>query len=245
MENVMTAAYDSVLAASGPFVATGVPSHGEGLDPASAAAAAAGTATACQCPVTHGPPGYSSLSLTHVLYPTGAVPSMLLAYVTLIPIGMIVAYVTLILSRPRTRVWQIMFLGQLLNEGLNVVLKKYIQEHRPSPYHGDGYGMPSSHAQFMAYFAAFSLLLIRLEQTRIHGIHRALHSFLQSSIIGVSALVMYSRVHLHYHTVTQVLAGAGVGLFVGSVYFVLACPEFPFGPRRRESLIHKPEEKVA
>ncbi|KAI9221698.1 hypothetical protein BC828DRAFT_338126, partial [Blastocladiella britannica] len=94
--------------------------------------------------------GYSSLSLTHVLYPTGAVHSKLLAYVTLLPLAMLVSYVTLVVSRWKMSIWRVMLAGQLTNEAINAGLKWWIRSHRPSPCHGDGYGMPSSHAQFMA-----------------------------------------------------------------------------------------------
>ncbi|KAI9179822.1 hypothetical protein H9P43_005153 [Blastocladiella emersonii ATCC 22665] len=202
----------------------------------------------------HGPPGYTALSLTHVLVPSGSglayLASYLLAYATLLPLAMVVSYATLCVSRWRQSVWRIMFAGQLANEGINFVLKRWIREHRPSPCHGKGYGMPSSHAQFMAYFVAFSLLLIRLERNRVQATHPLLQPALQAAIAGAAVLVIYSRVHLEYHTVAQVLAGTAIGLVTGTLWFVAACPELPFGPRRRPGeagavASGKPEDKQA
>ncbi len=48
-----------------------------------------------------------------------------------------------------------MFAGQMACEGLNWVLKRYIKEERPAQMLGKGYGMPSSHAQFVAFFAVY------------------------------------------------------------------------------------------
>lgn len=59
-----------------------------------------------------------------------------------------------------------MFLGQLACEAVNFVLKRLIKEERPRLLVGDavlakGYGMPSSHAQFTAFWAvALSLFLL-------------------------------------------------------------------------------------
>jgi dolichyldiphosphatase len=49
----------------------------------------------------------------------------------------------------------LMFAGQMGCEALNWVLKRYIREDRPTQMMGKGYGMPSSHAQFVAYFAVY------------------------------------------------------------------------------------------
>ena len=48
-----------------------------------------------------------------------------------------------------------MFAGQMGCEALNWVLKRFIREDRPAQMLGKGYGMPSSHAQFVAFFAVY------------------------------------------------------------------------------------------
>ncbi|KAJ2844176.1 hypothetical protein GGI22_006967, partial [Coemansia erecta] len=58
---------------------------------------------------------------------------------------------TIVLSRRETA-GILLLAGQLTNEGFNLVLKGCIQQERPNLHLGDGYGMPSSHSQFMAFF---------------------------------------------------------------------------------------------
>jgi dolichyldiphosphatase len=55
-----------------------------------------------------------------------------------------------------------MFVGQLVCEALNFVLKRLIKEERPPRMRvGKGYGMPSSHAQFAFFWAvALGLFLV-------------------------------------------------------------------------------------
>lgn len=63
----------------------------------------------------------------------------------------------------------LMFIGQMGCEAANFVLKRLIREERPrgriSP--GKGYGMPSSHAQFVAFWAVSIVLFLLLR----HGPH--------------------------------------------------------------------------
>lgn len=55
--------------------------------------------------------------------------------------------------------------GQVGNEGVNYVLKNWVREARPQlpgypEAHSGQFGWPSSHAQFMAFFTAYSLLFL-------------------------------------------------------------------------------------
>lgn len=58
----------------------------------------------------------------------------------------------------------LMFAGQLACEAVNFILKRIIKEERPARIHktgGKGYGMPSSHAQFVFFWAvALGLFLL-------------------------------------------------------------------------------------
>lgn len=98
---------------------------------------------------------------------------------------------------------------------------------------GKGYGMPSSHAQFLAYFSiSLSLfLLIRHNPPTpprsspssqpLPYSHRPLNSFQRSLLslltLALAASVALSRIYLNYHTPTQVAVGciAGAGCAVG------------------------------
>ncbi|KAL1837321.1 hypothetical protein VTJ49DRAFT_3992 [Mycothermus thermophilus] len=112
----------------------------------------------------------ASLSLTHVYYnPTDPI-SMLCAFLSLLPQALCVVYATLLWSTREAEVL-LMFAGQLACEAVNFVLKRLIKEERPRLLGtgiggkgiavGKGYGMPSSHAQFAAFWAvALSLFLL-------------------------------------------------------------------------------------
>lgn len=166
-----------------------------------------------------------------------------------------------------------MFAGQLACEAANFVLKRLIKEERPSRIHrtGKGYGMPSSHAQFVAFWAVAMALFLLVRHTPSwtdHGYgprssaaaavddgqqqgnssgrktkdvtraaaaaaarrtsswgqdwvmvesyaHRpwtyAERAAASAFVLGVAALVAWSRVYLGYHTVNQVLVGCLAG----------------------------------
>lgn len=64
-----------------------------------------------------------------------------------------------------------MFAGQLACEAVNFALKRLIKEERPRLInnHGQGYGMPSSHAQFIAFWAvALTLFLVVRHRPAAH-----------------------------------------------------------------------------
>lgn len=100
-----------------------------------------------------GPP-LASLSLTHVHYDPTSKVSHACAYLALVPQALCITYATLIWSSREMEIL-LMFSGQMACEGLNWVLKRYIKEDRPAQMLGKGYGMPSSHAQFVAFFAVY------------------------------------------------------------------------------------------
>lgn len=86
------------------------------------------------------------------------------AWLALVPQALCVVYATLIWSSREAEV-ALMFAGQLACEAVNFALKRLIKEERPRRIHGKGYGMPSSHAQFVAFWA-LSLALFLLVRHR-------------------------------------------------------------------------------
>lgn len=102
----------------------------------------------------------------------------------------------------------------MINEGLNLVLKRLFKQLRP--FHGtigNGYGMPSSHSQFVAYTSTFILL---------HQYSKKGFVDTQSKIsISLAFLICYSRYHLCYHTVAQILVGYLIGFLFASSYFIV------------------------
>lgn len=139
-----------------------------------------------------------------------------------------------------------MFAGQMGCEALNFILKRIIKEERPkrmsrpSPFqkcrkltsddrlemYGKGYGMPSSHAQFMAFFAVYLSLFFLLRHTPApsHS-HTALplfvRFFLSIAVVVVAGSVALSRIYLNYHTPKQVLAGCAAGVVCGLSWFII------------------------
>ncbi|KAJ1953854.1 hypothetical protein EC988_002752 [Linderina pennispora] len=155
-----------------------------------------------------------SFSLTHFQYEDGDILGQFLALMSLIPIFFTVMEATIVLSR-RELAGLVLFVGQLLNELFNFVLKELIREERPRSELGDGFGMPSSHAQFMGFFVAYCVLYLEMRVTtdRIHT------RLVQLGALVLGILVVVSRVYLNYHTVRQVVAGVAVGLAAGAGWF--------------------------
>jgi dolichyldiphosphatase len=95
---------------------------------------------------------------------------------------------------------------------------------------GKGYGMPSSHAQFVAYFSVSVALFLMFrhrpanggKRTRNHTPmtvpERALWSLLG---LGMAAAVAWSRIYLNYHTEKQVLVGCAAGTVSAVGWFVI------------------------
>lgn len=81
----------------------------------------------------------TSLSLTHVQFDPQDKVAYALAYITLLPLAILVFYGSVILAR-REIAGILMLLGQLLNEGFNAILKESLQISRPHGNFISGYG---------------------------------------------------------------------------------------------------------
>ncbi|TFB04929.1 hypothetical protein CCMA1212_002532 [Trichoderma ghanense] len=180
----------------------------------------------------------ASLSVTHVYYDPNDYISLLCAYLALLPQALCVVYATLIFSTREAEIC-LAFAGQLACEALNFLLKRLIKEERPRRIHGKGYGMPSSHAQFVAFWSV-SLALFLLarhkprpqQQSKSKSSSRniaweggrpwSLAERLAVSLAAalVAAATAWSRIYLNYHTTTQVAAGVAAGVVFALVWFV-------------------------
>ncbi|MCJ1460242.1 hypothetical protein MMC28_010621 [Mycoblastus sanguinarius] len=166
----------------------------------------------------------ASLTLTHVHYNPDDPVSYLCAWLALVPQALCVIYVTLIWSTREIEIL-FMFAGQMGCEALNFLLKRLIKEERPKQMNGKGYGMPSSHAQFTAYFSISLALFLLLRHRPLpppskqqlpysHTPLTLLERFLLSfCAVIVAASVALSRIYLSYHTPLQV----SVGFLAGTV----------------------------
>ncbi|KAK9480493.1 PAP2 superfamily-domain-containing protein [Lipomyces japonicus] len=168
------------------------------------------------------PVNLSSLAFTHVHYDPDDLFSQCQAYISLVPQAMCVMYGTLIISRREAET--IMLLGgQVLSEIANLILKQLFKEERPSyEQHGIanelGYGMPSAHAQFMAFFTTYVTLWMYFRARHFSRRKRLLRLIF---LLTLSGLVCYSRIYLYYHSVKQVLVGAVVGVVLGSGWLLV------------------------
>ncbi|KAM4056097.1 PAP2 superfamily protein [Hirsutella rhossiliensis] len=179
----------------------------------------------------------ASLSLTHVYYDADDPVSLGCAYLALLPQALCVVYATLILSTREAEI-ALAFAGQLACEALNFALKRLIKEDRPRRIHGKGYGMPSSHAQFVAFWSlslALFLLVRHRPQTApspsssaralsLGARHRP-WSLLERLLVSLAAaalaaLVAWSRIYLGYHTPRQVFAGTAAGALSAIAWFL-------------------------
>ena len=86
--------------------------------------------------------------------------------------------------------------------------------------------MPSSHAQFMAFFAAYLTLFLLYRHTPTPASAYPYCDFLLRAALTVglcagASAVAVSRIYLNYHTPRQVLAGCSAGLVCACAWFVL------------------------
>ncbi|OXA62560.1 dolichyldiphosphatase 1 [Folsomia candida] len=179
---------------------------------------------------------WTPFSLTHVEFPKGDFFGKVLAISSLMPMALICGFITLILFR-RDLHTITFFIGLLINEGFNMILKYTIREARPlqREINYTEFGMPSSHSQLMWYFAAYSVYfaLFRLHRYPGKGISSHLHKVgIILAVVATALFVTYSRIYLMYHTWAQVSWGAFVGCVFATFWFVMT--ETVFTPKFQE-----------
>jgi len=174
--------------------------------------------------------GKAALELTHVLYDAESYFSLAMALVTLSPILLMPAYASLVVFSREAVIIE-MWAGQFVCEGVNLLLKRLVKQERPIEYVGNGYGFPSSHSQYMGYFATFlTCHLLFRHQFESFG-HPLLDSIwrlvVHFGLVLWVFIVCYSRYHLTYHSIPQIAWGAGVGVLFGLLNYVL-CEFIPY-----------------
>uniref|UniRef100_T1HBQ7 Dolichyldiphosphatase n=1 Tax=Rhodnius prolixus TaxID=13249 RepID=T1HBQ7_RHOPR len=99
----------------------------------------------------------------------------------------------------------IFFLGTLLNELINIVLKNIICEPRPLARNVlyTEYGMPSAHAQFSWFFATYIIyfVLIRLHHMNNNTtLENVWKTVIIVGCVFLATVISISRIYLQYHT---------------------------------------------
>ncbi|CAG4968230.1 unnamed protein product [Colias eurytheme] len=178
---------------------------------------------------------WQPLALTLVEYPKGDFIGKFFALTSLAPFGIGAGFIALILFR-RDLHTIAFFIGTLVNELLNIILKHIICEKRPlSRGHlYNEYGMPSSHAQFIWFFSIYVLyfFIIRLHHINNNNIISVLWKvIIVSNCFLLALIVCIGRVYLEYHTTWQVVVGGLVGFVTATVWFTVVhkilTPIFP------------------
>ncbi|XP_058823956.1 dolichyldiphosphatase 1-like [Topomyia yanbarensis] len=179
---------------------------------------------------------WQPITLTLVEYPKDDLLGKLLAWISLAPLGIGAGFVALILFR-RDLHTIVFFVGTLFNEGINIFLKHWIREPRPvnRSQIWTEYGMPSSHSQCMCFFAQYVLLFIFIRLHHMNNNNARAERLVRILVLVmcwvVTILVCFGRIYLQYHSLSQVLVGAFVGIFIGTFWFFLThyvlTPYFP------------------
>ncbi|KAK4749339.1 hypothetical protein SAY87_026788 [Trapa incisa] len=153
-----------------------------------------------------------AVTLTHVRYQRGDWIGHFLAWVSLVPVFISLGgFVTHFIFRRELQ--GIFFaLGLLISQFINELIKTSVQEARPETCAllemCDSHGWPSSHCQYMFFFAVYFTLLTWRSRWA---------AALVSWVLAV--LTMLSRVYLGYHSISQVFAGAALGIILGAIWF--------------------------
>ncbi|KAK6779598.1 hypothetical protein RDI58_021782 [Solanum bulbocastanum] len=161
-----------------------------------------------------------AVTLTHVRYRKGDPLGHFLAWVSLVPVFISLGgFISHFIFR---RELQGMFfaLGLIISQFINEIIKKSVQQARPETCAllemCDSHGWPSSHSQYMFFFAVYFTLLT---YKKLGLIFRNQLLVAVVLVWPMSVLTMYSRVYLGYHTVAQVFAGAALGAVLGGAWF--------------------------
>jgi len=183
------------------------------------------------------PDDWITFRLVHVVYPKGDKIGQLLALTSLAPLALLVMFATLIVFR-RDLHTMAYFSGILFSEAFNWLVKHWIREPRPCAgkrLHWVEFGWPSSHAQFMCFFATYLCLFlyVRLRRQNTIAAHREAlwKSLVAVATVSLTTMVAASRIYLGYHTFSQVLWGGIIGATLGVLWFLLVhCVLTPFFP---------------
>lgn len=170
---------------------------------------------------------------TYILYRRDDYIGLLCCLGALCPILILQSYLTwLVIDRDLESVY--FTVGQLVNEFINKMLKRWFQMERPlgsgdshgMPFHNGSlnYGMPSAHSQFMGFHMGYLVVNLYCNGwwSQKYGPTSGMKKGVYSGLVGCLCLfVCWSRWYLEYHHVDQIVIGWQLGLFTSLVYYTL------------------------
>nr|AEH41552.1 PAP2 domain-containing protein [Endocarpon pusillum] len=92
--------------------------------------------------------------------------------------------------------------------------------------YGKGYGMPSSHSQFVAYFSVSLSLFLLMRYVPSPSTTHSPATFTERLLLSCvaclcAAAVAVSRLYLNYHTPKQVMVGCAAGALSAVAWFLV------------------------
>ena len=128
-------------------------------------------------------------------------------------------------------------LGYGLNAVCSKVLKEILAQPRPRDTCSilgtcDSHGMPSTHSQFMMFCASYALCHYLYNRRVVRSMKRKKKTFEEMRVISTITVVEHTilwilalsvciaRVHLGYHSVSQVVVGGILGIVCGYLWYL-------------------------
>jgi membrane-associated phospholipid phosphatase len=142
-------------------------------------------------------------------------------------VGLYAPIILFILSifflRNTTKYLSFFIIGFIFNNILNIILKLFIKEPRPTTdqkaieigvVNGarigfDKFGMPSGHAQNCGYCLAFIIMTLN-------------NHFITTLYLVVSVISLFQRYLYNNHTILQLIIGLIIGTFFGYFIYIIA-----------------------
>ncbi|KAM7266574.1 hypothetical protein ACFE04_004471 [Oxalis oulophora] len=152
--------------------------------------------------------------MTHIRYQNGDKLGHFLAWISLLPVFISLPgfFSYFIFQREIQPIF--FFLGLLFNQFISQLVKNFVRQPRPGTCTVlemcNTHGWPSSHSQFMFFFAIYVTLLLSFKDQPTATV---------VLVWSLAFLMMWSRVYLVYHTVGQVIAGAVLGVLFGGIWY--------------------------
>lgn len=160
--------------------------------------------------------GWAAPGLTDVRFREGDPVGGALAYAANAPVWCVAHICGAAYARREVRSG-LLLAGLAGNYALSYAAKRVVGQPRPQEFCGDlgtcsSPGMPSTHAQFMAFLAGHAAARARLRPAS------TLRRLEAAALAALAALVAASRVYLGYHSPAQVAAGAALGMALGVLW---------------------------